>query len=235
MNMFFATWQNRTWAGENHWVSQMGMYIEPYYGWRYMAFLLVFLLIQGGVWLLWGQGVYAEWQQVQQHTLTLKQRYQQQWQQNQRSEQLQAQLQVISARVQTLEAQLPNAAEMDNLLSAINQAGLGRSLQFELFKPLPVEFKTDYAEQRIELRLTGLYEDIGAFAADVANLDRIMVLTDLHLTPVVEKTGLLTLVAAMRTFRYLAPEERLAPPSTAAASNEKKSKKNHKGKNHDPH
>jgi type IV pilus assembly protein PilO len=141
-------------------------------------------------------------------------------------------LQAISGHVQTLEAQLPNASEMDSVLSAINQAALGRSLQFELFKPAPVEFKIDYAEQPIALRLTGSYDDIGAFAADVTNLDRIVVLTDLNLMPSPEKVEPLTLTAVMRTFRYLTPDERATQAVVSPVSGDKKTKKSHKGKNH---
>ena len=81
--------------------------------------------------------------------------------------------------VTQLEKQLPSKAEMDALLSDINQAGLGRSLQFELFRPGQVAVKDYYAELPIAVRVTGRYHDIGAFAADVANLSRIVTLNNL--------------------------------------------------------
>jgi hypothetical protein len=85
--------------------------------------------------------------------------------------------------VTQLEKQLPGKAEMDALLSDINQAGIGRGLQFELFRPGQVEVKDYYAELPIALRVTGRFHDIGAFAADVANLSRIVTLHNLAITP----------------------------------------------------
>ena len=80
-----------------------------------------------------------------------------------------------------LEKQLPGKAEMDALLSDINQAGLGRGLQFELFRPGQVVVKDYYAELPISIKVTGRYHDIGAFAADVANLSRIVTLHGLNI------------------------------------------------------
>ncbi len=107
--------------------------------------------------------------------------------------------------VTQLEKQLPSKAEMDALLSDINQAGLGRSLQFELFRPGQVDVKDYYAELPIEVRVTGRYHDMGAFAADIANLSRIVTLNNLVIGP--SKDGALTLDATAKTFRYLAADE----------------------------
>ena len=85
--------------------------------------------------------------------------------------------------VTQLEKQLPGKAEMDALLSDINQAGLGRGLQFELFRPGQVEVKDYYAELPISIRVTGRYHDVGSFAADVANLSRIVTLHNLAIAP----------------------------------------------------
>ncbi len=108
---------------------------------------------------------------------------------------------------------------MDALLSDINQAGLGRSLQFELFRPGQVVVKDYYAELPIAVRVTGRYHDMGAFAADVANLSRIVTLNNLSIAP--QKDGGLTMDATARTFRYLDADEQAAQ-RRAAASGAKK-------------
>ena len=94
---------------------------------------------------------------------------------------------------------------MDALLSDINQAGLGRSLQFELFRPGQVIIKDYYAELPIAVRVTGQYHDMGAFASDIANLSRIVTLNNISITPV--KDGNLVMDATAKTFRYLDNEE----------------------------
>ena len=117
---------------------------------------------------------------------------------------LRKQKQQVQEYVTQLEKQLPGKADMDALLSDINQAGIGRGLQFELFRPGAVELKDYYAELPIALRVTGRYHDIGAFAADVANLSRIVTLHNLGLAaPPKDSTGLLTMEATARTYRYL--------------------------------
>ena len=96
---------------------------------------------------------------------------------------------------------------MDALLSDINQAGLGRSLQFELFRPGQVSVQEYYAELPIAVRVTGGYHDIGLFAADIANLSRIVTLNNLSLSPTRDREGVLTMDGTAKTFRYLDPEE----------------------------
>jgi len=111
----------------------------------------------------------------------------------------------VQEYVSQLEKQLPGKAEMDALLSDINQAGTGRGLQFELFRPGQVEVKDYYAELPISIRLTGRYHDIGAFASDIANLPRIVTLHNLAVVPapVRDASGLLIMEATARTYRYL--------------------------------
>jgi type IV pilus assembly protein PilO len=104
-----------------------------------------------------------------------------------------------------LQKQLPNKAEMAALLSDINQAGVGRGLQFDLFKPNSVVVRDYYAEQPIDIKVTGTYHDIGAFAADMANLPRIVTLNNMELKA--GKDGALALDAVAKTFRYLDPDE----------------------------
>lgn len=119
----------------------------------------------------------------------------------------------VQEYVTQLERQLPGKAEMDALLSDINQAGLGRGLQFELFRPGQVAIKDYYAELPIALRVTGRFHDMGAFAADIANLSRIVTLHNLVVTSVPSgagngvPSGLLAMEATARTYRYLDPQE----------------------------
>jgi type IV pilus assembly protein PilO len=118
---------------------------------------------------------------------------------------LKKQREQVQQYVTQLEKQLPSKAEMDALLSDINQAGLGRSLQFELFRPGQVSVKEYYAELPIAVRVTGRYHDMGAFAADIANLSRIVTLNNLTITPV--KDGTLVMDTTAKTFRYLDNDE----------------------------
>jgi type IV pilus assembly protein PilO len=102
--------------------------------------------------------------------------------------------------------QLPNKSEMDALLIDINQAGLGRGLAFELFRPAEKENFTEfYAELPVNIKVTGNYHDLGAFASDVAKMPRIVLLTDLKIDP--PKDGTLTMEAVAKTYRYLDEEE----------------------------
>ncbi len=118
---------------------------------------------------------------------------------------LKKQREQVQQYVTQLEKQLPSKAEMDALLSDINQAGLGRSLQFDLFRPGQVVVKDYYAELPISVRVTGKYHDIGAFASDIANLSRIVTLNNLTIVPV--KDGSLAMDATAKTFRYLDNDE----------------------------
>jgi len=113
--------------------------------------------------------------------------------------------------------QLPNRAEMDALLTDINQAGLGRGLQFELFKPAAQEKMADfYAELPIHIRITGNYHDMGAFASDIAQLPRIVTLNDISIA---NEKGQLAMDAVARTYRYL-DEDELAAQRRAAKAKE---------------
>ena len=109
----------------------------------------------------------------------------------------------VEEYVTQLEKQLPGKAEMDALLSDINQAGLGRGLQFELFRPGQVVVKDYYAELPIAIRVTGRYHDIGSFAADVANLSRIVTLHNLSIGANKDQPNVLFMEATARTYRYL--------------------------------
>lgn len=124
-----------------------------------------------------------------------------------------------------LEKQLPGRAEMAALLSDINQAGLGRGLQFELFRPGSVEVKDHYAVLPIAVRVGGGYHDIGSFVADVANLSRIVTLHDLVITRTGKDTNApaLTMEGTAKTYRYLDPGE-IEVQKKAKADRKKESK-----------
>ena len=113
----------------------------------------------------------------------------------------------VEEYVTQLEKQLPGKAEMDALLSDINQAGIGRGLQFELFRPGQVVVKDYYAELPIAIRVSGRYHDLGAFAADIANLSRIVTLHNLNISSARDATGFLSMEATARTYRYLDTRE----------------------------
>ena len=122
---------------------------------------------------------------------------------------LRKQLIQVGEYVKQLEKQLPGKAEMAALLSDINQAGLGRGLDFELFRPGQVDVKEYYAELPIAIRVTGRYHDIGAFTGDIANLSRIVTLHNLNIGNTGTKEGgsALFMEATARTYRYLDPTE----------------------------
>ena len=129
----------------------------------------------------------------------------------------QKQLEDIEKQFGALLKQLPGKSEMDALLTDINQAGLGRGLQFELFKPAAQEIRRDfYAELPISIKVTGSYHDIGAFASDIGKLSRIVTLENISLASA-GKGGGLALDALAKTFRYLDDEE-LAQQRRAAAA-----------------
>jgi len=133
------------------------------------------------------------------------------------------QLREIDSSFGALLKQLPNRSQMDALLVDINQAGLGRGLQFDLFKPAPSETMRDfYAELPIQLRVNGSYHDVGQFASDIGQLSRIVTLNDLSVASA--KDGTLTMDAIAKTFRYL-DEEEVAAQRAAAARARKAGKK----------
>ena len=119
------------------------------------------------------------------------------------------QLREIDTQFGALLRQLPNRSQMDALLVDINQAGLGRGLQFELFRPSPGEItKEFYAERPISVKVTGTYHDMGAFASDVGQLPRIVTLNDVTIVADDKKgAAQLTMDATARTFRYLDDDE----------------------------
>lgn len=174
-------------------------------------------------WTLYLSGQQEELEQGEQQEVKLKEEFSVKVQQSINLNSLRKQKDQINEYVSTLEKQLPSKAEMDALLSDINQAGLGRGLQFELFKPGQVVVKDYYAELPIDIKVTGNYHDIGSFTSDVANLPRIVTLNNMSL--IVGKDGVLTLDTVAKTFRYLDRDEVEAQRKAAAEKAKKGAKK----------
>lgn len=156
-------------------------------------------------WFLYLSGQQDELTAGEQEEIQLREAYKSKVQQAINLDSLRKQKEQVGEYVSTLEKQLPSKAEMDALLSDINQAGLGRGLQFELFKPGQVVVKDYYAELPITIKVTGNYHDVGAFTSDIANLPRIVTLNNLSLAT--GKDGVLILDAVAKTFRYLDSDE----------------------------
>lgn len=174
---------------------------------RYLSYALVTFLVLGLLWYVWLGTSSEELIAEEAKEVALRTEYKSKLAQAVNLEALKKQREQVLLYVTQLEKQLPSKAEMDALLSDINQAGLGRSLQFELFRPGQVNVKEYYAELPIAVKVTGSYHDIGAFVADVANLSRIVTLNNLAISPVSGKEGTLAMESTAKTFRYLDVEE----------------------------
>lgn len=172
---------------------------------RYLLCLGVMAAVVVALWFVWLRSSDEELTAERGQELQLRQDFSKKLQQAASLDALKKQREQVQQYVTQIEKQLPSKAEMDALLSDINQAGLGRSLQFELFRPGQVSVKEYYAELPISVRVAGRYHDIGAFAADIANLSRIVTLNNLALTPA--KDGSLTMDTTAKTFRYLDNDE----------------------------
>lgn len=182
----------------------------------------VLAVVLAAGWFAYLDGQLDELAAGQAEELKLKEDYKSKIQQSINLEGLRKQKAQVGEYVATLEKQLPSKAEMDALLSDINQAGIGRGLQFELFKPGQVVAKDYYAELPIDIKVSGNYHDVGAFSSDIANLPRIVTLNNMSL--VAGKDGILTLDAIAKTFRYLDADE-IAAQRKAAADKKKGEKK----------
>ncbi|WP_374011276.1 type 4a pilus biogenesis protein PilO [Massilia sp. Se16.2.3] len=169
-------------------------------------------------------GQFEDQERLATQEATLREEYRSKITQAVNLEALQAQKLQVDQSVERLEKQLPSKAEMAALLSDINQAGVGRGLQFELFRPDQVVVRDYYAELPIAIKLTGSYHDLGAFAADMAHLPRIVTLNNMK---VKTEKDILTLEATAKTFRYLDAEELAS--QKAARLKAKKDKKDKKG------
>lgn len=187
---------------------------------RYLLCLAVTVFVVVALWFLWLSTSDETLTAEKANEVQLRADYTKKLKQAVNLEALKKQREQVQQYVVQLEKQLPSKAEMDALLSDINQAGLGRSLQFELFRPGQVSVKEYYAELPIAVRVTGRYHDIGAFAADIANLSRIVTLNNMSI--VTGKDGNLVMDTTAKTFRYLDEEEVALQRKSAPAKGAKK-------------
>ena len=187
---------------------------------RYLLCLCISIAVVAAFWYLWLKDSDAELKAEQAKELSLRDDYKKKLTKAVNLDALKKQREQVLQYVTQLEKQLPSKAEMDALLSDINQAGIGRSLQFDLFRPGQVSVKEYYAELPIAIRVTGAYNDIGLFSSDIAHLSRIVTLNNLTILPT--RDGSLSLDATARTFRYLDPEEIAAQRQAAAPKGGKK-------------
>lgn len=174
---------------------------------RALACLALMVAIVVALWFVWLQSSNEQLDAERAKELTLKADYTKKLAQAVNLEALKKQREQVQQYVTQLEKQLPSKAEMDALLSDINQAGLGRSLSFELFRPGQVNVKEYYAELPIAVKVTGRYHDIGAFASDIANLSRIVTLNNVAVGSPGKDGGTLVMEATAKTFRYLDADE----------------------------
>lgn len=186
---------------------------------RYLLYVFLMIAVVVALWFAWLSTSDEELQAEQAKEVQLREDFKKKLVQAVNLEALKKQREQVQQYVTQLEKQLPSKAEMDALLSDINQAGLGRSLQFELFRPGQVSVKEYYAELPIAIKVSGRYHDIGAFAADIANLSRIVTLNNMSITPV--KDGMMSMDSTAKTFRYLDPEEVALQRKTAPAKGAK--------------
>lgn len=186
---------------------------------RYVMFVAIATACVVLLWFLWLSDTKEELTTEQEKEVKLREEYKVKLAKAVNLEALKKQREQVQQYVIQLEKQLPSKAEMDALLSDINQAGIGRSLQFDLFRPGQVVVKDYYAELPIAVRVSGRYHDIGAFAADISNLSRIVTLNSMSIVPA--RDGALVMDATAKTFRYLDADE-INAQRTAAAKGAKK-------------
>jgi type IV pilus assembly protein PilO len=187
--------------------------------------LLFLLIVAAGAYFDW-KDQWESLERVQAEEVKLREQYTQKKVKAINFDLYVQQLKEVEQSFGALVKQLPNRAEIDALLTDINQAGLGRGLQFELFRPAPQERMADfYAELPISIRITGNYHDMGAFASDVAQLPRIVTLNDIAIS---NDKGTLVMESDAKTFRYL-DEEEIAKQRALAKAKDKGKAKGGKG------
>ena len=187
---------------------------------RYMLFVATVVLVVVGLWFGWLNSYDEELAQSQAKEVKLREEYKTKLTKAVNLDVLKKQREQVQQYVTQLEKQLPSKAEMDALLSDINQAGIGRSLQFDLFRPGQLTVRDYYAELPITIKVVGRYHDIAAFAADVAALSRIVTLNNLSIAP--RPDGALILDSTAKTFRYLDPDEIAAQRKASGPKGAKK-------------
>lgn len=194
---------------------------------RVLILVALFLFLLLAAWWLGWRVQFEELESKEQEESRLKEDWLNKKRQAVNLEEHRKQLAEMDRSFGVLLKQLPNKSEMEALLVDVNQAGLGRGLQFELFKPGTESMKDFYAELPITVKLSGSYHDLGSFAGDVAKMPRIVTLNDMEVTEVATKdkaaSGMLTMSTTVKTFRYL-DEEEIARMKREKAEKDKKAK-----------
>lgn len=186
---------------------------------KLLAFVAMFLgVVLAGAFLDW-QGQYENLKRIQQEEVTLKETFLAKKQQAINLDIIKKQLIDTQQSFGALLKQLPSKSEMDALLTDINQAGLGRGLQFELFRPGGEVATGVFTEQPIALKVTGSYDDLGNFASDISQLPRIVTLNEIRISPL--SGGMLSLESTAKTYRYLDEAELAAQKRAQAAARKK--------------
>jgi type IV pilus assembly protein PilO len=187
---------------------------------KIIAFAVLFVcVVLAGALLIW-QEQWDELKKVQAEEAQLKDNFLIKKRQAINLDLIKKQLNETQQSFGALLKQLPNKSEMDALLTDINQAGLGRGLQFDLFKPGVEKINGSFTEQPITIKVTGNYDDIGKFSSDIAMLPRIVTLNDISITP--GPGGMLVMDATAKTFRYLDEAELAAQKKKAGPPGAKK-------------
>jgi type IV pilus assembly protein PilO len=193
---------------------------------RIAVFLATAIVVMVVLWFVWLSSSQELLQEEQAKELKFREDYKTKLTKAVNLDVLKKQREQVQQYVTQLEKQLPGKAEMDALLSEINQAGLGRSLQFDVFRPGQIVVKEYYAELPISIKVTGKYHDIGAFAADIANQSRIVTLNNLTISTKADvagkSSGILTLDTTAKTFRYLDAGEISSQRKATGPKGEKK-------------
>lgn len=175
---------------------------------RYGLFLAIAVVVVVALWFVWLSGEDEVLTQAREKEVKLREEYKTKLAKAINLDALRKQREQVLQYVTQLEKQLPSKAEMDALLSDINQAGLGRSLQFDLFRPGAVAIRDYYAELPISIKVTGRFHDMGSFTSDIAHLSRIVTLNNLTIAPGAGRdSAVLVMDATAKTFRYLDKEE----------------------------
>lgn len=188
---------------------------------KIIAFVLMFIaVVLAGAVFIW-QDQWETLGKVKEEEIKLKETFLLKKQQAINLDLIKKQLTETQESFGALLKQLPNKSEMDALLTDINQAGLGRGLQFELFKPGAETVNGSFTEQPIIIKVTGNYDDLGMFAGDIAMLPRIVTLNNISISPA--GSGL-AMDATAKTFRYLDEEELAARKQSSTKKNTAKRK-----------
>jgi type IV pilus assembly protein PilO len=175
---------------------------------RYGLFLALAIVVVVALWFVWLSGEDEILTQAREKEVKLREEYRSKLAKAINLDALRKQREQVLQYVTQLEKQLPSKAEMDALLSDINQAGLGRSLQFDLFRPGSVVIRDYYAELPIAIKVTGRFHDMASFTSDIAQLSRIVTLNNLTVVPGAGRgAGTLVMDATAKTFRYLDKDE----------------------------